>query len=1005
MSDVKETLNTMFSGLDKSRVPTGYLWDVSVNMVEFEDYNGVAVTDSNYVSLMTFYDIIQSLNSSSVGADTLSCSAIISSLTGASSSNNVMIGMLLQPFNYIKANALIDNLIDYTSGIVSDVEVNGVWQNPYGEDYLFACAVGNENTVENHVTVIIKNVDSLSTIQIDSIWFDAGKGDGFMPISLGVPFDVHYTTDGEKEVALKVIKNGRTFLSHSILKVKQIEISPSSVDISNFTSTLFSAEYGGSEYHAMVTSRITAGFDNPLIVSEGFDPWRLQTWVKDTSITRFNEFSGYTNIENKIENTLFNFFASNYDVYYIDWVNCGADIRGNAEVLKAIIRWINGQKNPNTSNKNIVMGQSMGGLIARYALRSMEIDGESHQTKLFISHDVPYLGANVSPGLMHTYWDLFDLTDNWLSSVFFGYIEKTKYVFPELKKWGSYTSVKQMLPLYMNSSWQYDSTEYDSLQNQLNAMGFPRGDAGFPIENVAIVNGGKSNLSGTLSNYSSGDKILEADGTINSGVIIELLMMYLFKTSSGSLWPPGKTTLQLHHEVYPYLHHGDLIRTTTMAFKKKLLWLQILNITVNLKSKHAPSSGHCYDSYSSSCYYQKMPKPDTLGSFIIGTITYDVRFTDKLSFIPTASALAAPNSFEEDLYQNRLMPKIDTPFDGYILNEYNSNHISFFPGITGWLNQILNSTIVGVDVAFPGDVYSVTGLNLSGYTIKWSTSDDQIAAINESTGVITSINRGGMVDVVATCTKDGQVFSKRKTVLAGIPDMVISQSVSGNTFSAWTEIVSDAVREFAQTHGLDSLLTYNWYIDKWNTSADHTIENLSQHADSVSFSLGTSYAYANIGLNVIHGTDTLRVGPVSLRNADQFHINLFRIGYHNNQVSFIYYPSGEIPMSMNVGDPKLIIKPNASASPVGFTDVIPSYATVAYQSFQVTPHPFETGYYIIDAFSTYEGDSMEHSLAVFNVLWRIQHDDAILVKIYNSSGELLQTFSYVIDRLSFPIIH
>ena len=36
----------------------------------------------------------------------------------------------------------------------------------------------------------------------------------------------------------------------------------------------------------------------------------------------------------------------------------------------------------------------MGGLIARYALKDMENKGLNHQTRMYVSHDTPQLGAN-----------------------------------------------------------------------------------------------------------------------------------------------------------------------------------------------------------------------------------------------------------------------------------------------------------------------------------------------------------------------------------------------------------------------------------------------------------------------------------------------------------------------------------------------------------------------------------------------------------------------------------
>lgn len=45
LSGIKAELDLLFSSLDKSKVPTGFLWDVAVNLVEREDFNGAALTD------------------------------------------------------------------------------------------------------------------------------------------------------------------------------------------------------------------------------------------------------------------------------------------------------------------------------------------------------------------------------------------------------------------------------------------------------------------------------------------------------------------------------------------------------------------------------------------------------------------------------------------------------------------------------------------------------------------------------------------------------------------------------------------------------------------------------------------------------------------------------------------------------------------------------------------------------------------------------------------------
>ena len=60
-------------------------------------------------------------------------------------------------------------------------------------------------------------------------------------------------------------------------------------------------------------------------------------------------------------------------------MNSEADIRDNARLLIKIIDWVNAEKiTAGSEEPNIVLGESMGGLVARYALRTMELEGRPH---------------------------------------------------------------------------------------------------------------------------------------------------------------------------------------------------------------------------------------------------------------------------------------------------------------------------------------------------------------------------------------------------------------------------------------------------------------------------------------------------------------------------------------------------------------------------------------------------------------------------------------------------
>lgn len=91
LSGVKAQLNTMFSGLDTTKIATHRLWDRAVNLVNGEDYNGSALTDSNYVDLPRLYDMILSINSASLRNDTIPAARAIQRIQESSTASNAVI--------------------------------------------------------------------------------------------------------------------------------------------------------------------------------------------------------------------------------------------------------------------------------------------------------------------------------------------------------------------------------------------------------------------------------------------------------------------------------------------------------------------------------------------------------------------------------------------------------------------------------------------------------------------------------------------------------------------------------------------------------------------------------------------------------------------------------------------------------------------------------------------------------------------------------------------------
>ena len=94
-----------------------------------------------------------------------------------------------------------------------------------------------------------------------------------------------------------------------------------------------------------------------------------------------------------------------YDIVYIDNKQGTDDIVRNAHLFEAVVRWVNAGKVNGTgagAEKNVVMGQSMGGLVSRYGLAEMAKrpnNSDDPHTRLLILHDSPQRGANNPAGV------------------------------------------------------------------------------------------------------------------------------------------------------------------------------------------------------------------------------------------------------------------------------------------------------------------------------------------------------------------------------------------------------------------------------------------------------------------------------------------------------------------------------------------------------------------------------------------------------------------------------
>ncbi|TAH14053.1 MAG: T9SS C-terminal target domain-containing protein [Runella slithyformis] len=341
--------------------------------------------------------------------------------------------------------------------------------------------------------------NDIKRLEID---FQDGKGWRSYPLN-DKEIEYRFESVGERVLALRLLTERGPYIFYSKVNVKQLErpkvhreFEVSTEGISQDTINKKTVK-GGREAAINVVGgnvRIILScdqyFDKPIIIGEGFD---------------LGNDNGLDDIAAKYSGTrgALQFLRNRgYDLVLIDYWDARAAIENNAQVLKSVIREVNNTKQGN--EKLLVIGESMSGLVARWALREMENAGENHNVKLYISFDSPHQGANIPVSITNLYWEA---NPSLLTNV----------IFPLLPQaWRNYytaiqTPAAAQMLLHYNPRWMSPMggphPYFQDFRNRLAALG----NNGYPQQcrNVAITNGSSDASDRRLfDNYNYGSNII-----------------------------------------------------------------------------------------------------------------------------------------------------------------------------------------------------------------------------------------------------------------------------------------------------------------------------------------------------------------------------------------------------------------------------------------------------------------------------------------------------------------
>ena len=330
---------------------------------------------------------------------------------------------------------------------------------------------------------------------------------GFRKVNSGEQIHVLYSDEGYKNMSFEItLDNDESFYSFSNINVRPNKGEQNNRDATGsivpFTSTItpdLSAygelvNYPGEGEYQIFLDTVDSVLDKPIILIDGFDPGDGRTIAGLYSLLDFTGSMGAQNLADEVRSLGFDVIILNFPMYTrmvdMELIDGGADfIERNAMLLVDLIDTIN--TNKTGSEQNVIIGPSMGGLIARYALNYMEDQTLDHDTRLFLSFDSPHRGANVPIGIQHQLNFLaYGLMAN-------NVVELQPLVDGMLKS----AAARQMLVDHMEShfmgasSVEFDPTLllpmahpwkgiFDADINALTTNGFPQ-----TVRNVSIING------------------------------------------------------------------------------------------------------------------------------------------------------------------------------------------------------------------------------------------------------------------------------------------------------------------------------------------------------------------------------------------------------------------------------------------------------------------------------------------------------------------------------------
>ncbi len=768
--------------MDKTKITTGLLREYGIDFINQDNFNGQTLHDSNWVNLTDWRVLYASLYSQQItNASNMVYLDSINNRLNRFSTSNLPIAFvgLDYYFNGLDTNAVSKNLIKIVGGKLYDDSITAtqakiIKPSAYIKYNAFAFAatqqriyVGNNTFIFRPELFYTNTGKTISQIQI------APFGNGvYQSVSFNTAFTVNYPDTGLIPLTIKLIyADGSTSYSHTKLAVY-----PNTSNASRYsnnrliTRVLMSATKPylgalglGDIDIQLAVNNTTGQIRKPLIVLEGFDPDGGYRFSPDY-LAALNRDPNDNNLPITLNQGLDD--TNSYDLIFLHYANGTDYIQRNAFLMEAVITYVNNRKIPfnGVPQQNVITGMSMGGLVVKYALRDMELNNIPHDTRLFISHDVPHWGANVPVG----YQALVQHIGGWkiinsITGSFPNFTINYNDLFPDavnaINLFNTPAARQMLIQRYIlaNDNLIANNTDHINFMNEINNMGWPT-----QCRNITLANGA---CNGTTQ-FPTGSQLLSIYGSQGLGTYFGGLWRSLLLTIGGSpLGIVGGTiatggTVPINYAALAVQFPLSIITTKgafyfdfaawatpnggssrvyqgDMYIKRQLFW-GLFNSTSYIIKCHANATadmlaidnapGGVYDIEQFGINIDTINKQlhQKLGSWINASV-----LQKSFCFVPTVSSLAVSNPQQNlftPLCTNAACIK-PAAIATYYAPPVNQVHISYTQPSADWIltnqdatnncNQICGVSISGFDYICNSSVYEVANLP-TGASVNWS---------------------------------------------------------------------------------------------------------------------------------------------------------------------------------------------------------------------------------------------------------------------------------------------